>query len=101
MGEAHPVRRLATKLYDFWWGTGLADDVPALTYYLVLSLGPFALGVAAILALLLGDYGSAIELAEQINRYLPAEVHGDVRQLITSARPGAPARAAPHGPAVP
>jgi uncharacterized BrkB/YihY/UPF0761 family membrane protein len=84
------VRRLATKLYDFWWGTGLADDVPALTYYLVLSLGPFALGVAAILALLLGDYVSAIELAEQINRYLPAEVHGDVRQLITSARSGSP-----------
>jgi len=44
------VRRLPGKIYDFWWGTGLADDVPALTYYLVLSLGPFALGLAAILA---------------------------------------------------
>ncbi|CAA9523742.1 MAG: hypothetical protein AVDCRST_MAG13-3558 [uncultured Solirubrobacteraceae bacterium] len=84
------MRRLATKLYDFWWGTGLADDVPALTYYLVLSLGPFALGVAAILALLLGDYVSALELAQQINRYLPEEVHADVRQLITSARSGSP-----------
>jgi uncharacterized BrkB/YihY/UPF0761 family membrane protein len=84
------VRRLAGKLYDFWWGTGLADDVPALTYYLVLSLAPFALGLAAILALALGDYVSAVELAQQINRYLPEEVHGDVTQLITSARSSSP-----------
>lgn len=84
------MRRLGAKLYDFWWGTGLADDVPALTYYLVLSLAPFALGLAAILALALGDYVSAVELADQINRYLPEEVHGDVRQLITSARSSSP-----------
>ena len=84
------MRRLGAKFYDFWWGTGLADDVPALTYYLVLSLAPFALGLAAILALALGDYVSAVELAQQINRYLPEEVHGDVTQLITSARSSSP-----------
>jgi YihY family inner membrane protein len=90
MGEAPGVRRLPARLYDFWWGTGLADDVPALTYYLVLSLAPFALGVAAILALLLEDYVSALEVADQINRYLPEEIHGDVTQLITSSRSGSP-----------
>ena len=32
------------RLFDFYWGEGIADDVPALAYYLVLSLAPFALG---------------------------------------------------------
>jgi uncharacterized BrkB/YihY/UPF0761 family membrane protein len=42
------VRTVARRAFDFYWGTGIADDVPALTYYLVLSLAPVALGLAAL-----------------------------------------------------
>lgn len=84
------MRRAAQWAYSFWWGEGLADDVPALTYYLVLSVAPFALGLAAVEALLLKDYVSAVEVAQQVNRYLPEEVHADVQQLITGARSSSP-----------
>lgn len=82
--------RFGRWLHGFWWGTGLADDVPALTYYLVLSLAPFALGLAAIEALLLEDYVSAVEVAEEINRYLPEGVHSDVTSLVTTTRDNSP-----------
>lgn len=84
------MRRAARWVYSFWWGDGLADDVPALTYYLVLSVAPFALGLAAVEAALLKDFVSAVEVADQVNRYLPEEVHGDVQQLITGARTSSP-----------
>lgn len=82
--------RLGGRFYRFWWGTGLADDVPALTYYLVLSLAPFALGIAALEALLLDDYVSAVEVADEINRYLPEDIHSDIIRLITGTRDNSP-----------
>src|SRR3712207_8393370 len=53
----------------------------ALTYYLLLSLAPFALGAAALEALLLEDFLSALEVASQLNRFLPDAVHNDVEKL--------------------
>jgi len=76
------MRGAAARVFDFYWGQGIADDVPALTYYLLLSIGPFALGMAALEALLLDDLVGAIEVADQINRLLPDAVHGDVRRLV-------------------
>ncbi len=38
------MRRAGKRAFHFWWGQGIADDVPALAYYLVLSLAPFVLG---------------------------------------------------------
>jgi uncharacterized BrkB/YihY/UPF0761 family membrane protein len=84
------MRRIAARVYEFWWGKGLADDAPALAYYLVLSLGPFALGVAALEALLLKDVVTALELAHQLNRFLPNAVHGDVERLVTGTRENSP-----------
>ena len=84
------MRALVQRIFDFWWGQGIADDVPALTYYLVLSLGPFALGAAALEALLLEDLLSAMEIAEQLNRFLPETVHGDVERLVTGTRENSP-----------
>ena len=78
------------RIFDFWWGQGIADDVPALTYYLVLSLAPFALGIAAVEALLLKDVLSAVEVARQVNRFLPDEVHADIQRLITGTRDNSP-----------
>ncbi len=78
------------RLYEFYWGEGIADDVPALAYYLVLSLAPFALGLAALEALLLKDVVSAISVADQLNRFLPAELHSDIRQLVVGTRDNSP-----------
>lgn len=80
------MRRLAGRAVHFWWGQGIADDVPALTYYLLLSLAPFALGVAAIEALLLKDVGAALHVADQVNRYVPHAIHGDIRHLVLATR---------------
>jgi len=84
------MRSLPKRVFDFYWGEGIADDVPALTYYLLLSLAPFALGVAALEALLLDDLLSAIELAGQLNRFLPEAVHADVERLVIGTRDNSP-----------
>ena len=83
------MRRALQRLFRFYWGEGIADDVPALAYYLVLSLAPFALGVAA-LALRLDDALSALSVAAQINRFLPEEIHGDVERLVIGTRESSP-----------
>jgi YihY family inner membrane protein len=84
------MRRTARRIFDFYWGEGIADDVPALTYYLLLSLAPFALGLAAVQALLLKNLLSAIEVADQINRFLPDAVHGDITRLVLGTRSNSP-----------
>jgi uncharacterized BrkB/YihY/UPF0761 family membrane protein len=84
------MRRTGGRIFDFWWGQGIADDVPALAYYLVLSLGPFALGIAALQALLLEDIVSVIQVASQINRFLPDALHRDVQDLIIGTRDDSP-----------
>jgi uncharacterized BrkB/YihY/UPF0761 family membrane protein len=83
------MRRLARGAFRFYWGEGIADDVPALAYYLVLSLAPFAVGVAA-LALRVDDALSALAVAAQLNRFLPEAIHGDVERLVVGARENSP-----------
>jgi membrane protein len=84
------MRRALQRIFDFYWGQGIADDVPALTYYLLLSLAPLALGLAAIQALLLKNVLSAIEVADQLNRFLPDAIHGDIKQLVLGTRSNSP-----------
>jgi membrane protein len=79
------MRRVLDRIFGFYWGRGIADDVPALAYFLVLSLAPFALGVAAV-ALRLDDALTALSVASQINRYLPEEIHPDVERLVIGTR---------------
>ena len=55
----------------------------------MLSLAPFALGVAAV-ALRLDDALGALSVAEQINRYLPEQIHGDVEGLVVRTRENSP-----------
>src|SRR5919205_3036443 len=83
------MRSIPQRVFRFYWGQGIADDVPALAYFLVLSLAPFALGVAAV-ALRVDDALTALSVAAQINRYLPEEVHGDVERLIIGTRDSTP-----------
>jgi len=82
--------RLFTRVFAFYWGEGIADDVPALTYYLVLSLAPFALGLAALEALLLKDVLSALQVVDQLNRFLPETLHDDIRRLVLGTRDDSP-----------
>lgn len=84
------MRQIPKRIFDFYWGEGIADDVPALTYYLVLSLAPFALGLAALEALLLKDYLSALQVADTLNSFLPAAVHEDIRRLVLGTRNNSP-----------
>jgi YihY family inner membrane protein len=84
------MRRLADRAFEFYWGQGIADDVPALTYYLVLSLAPVALGLAALQALLLSDTESALGVVDTLNRFLPEAVHGDIRRLVLGTRDNSP-----------
>jgi membrane protein len=84
------MRRVGRRIFDFYWGTGVADDVPALTYYLLLSLGPLALGLAVVQALLLKNVLSAIQVADQINRFLPDAVHSDITRLVLGTRSNSP-----------
>jgi uncharacterized BrkB/YihY/UPF0761 family membrane protein len=84
------MRDAGKRVFDFWWGQAIADDVPALAYYLVLSLAPFALGVAALQALLLEDVVSVLQVSAQLNRFLPEELHRDVQQLIVGTRDNSP-----------
>ena len=84
------MRRALGRAIEFYWGQGIADDVPALTYYLVLSLAPVALGLAALQALLLSDADAALSVARGINRFLPDAVHADIRQLVLGTRDNSP-----------
>ena len=88
--EACPCARLARRAFAFYWGTGIADDVPALTYYLVLSLAPVALGLAALEALLLSNTQAAINVADGLNRFLPDAAHADIRHLVLGTRDNSP-----------
>jgi membrane protein len=89
-GDESGMRRYLQRVFHFYWGLGIADDVPALTYYLLLSLAPFALGLAAMQALLLDNVLSAIEVADQLNRFLPDAVHEDITQLVLGTRDNSP-----------
>jgi membrane protein len=86
----HMLWIVPRRLYEFYWGEGIADDVPALAYYLLLSLAPFALGLAALEALLLKDVVSALSVADQLNRFLPGALHGDIRKLVLGTRDNSP-----------
>ena len=87
------MRTIARRAFDFYWGTGIADDVPALTYYLVLSLAPVALGLAALEALLLSNTQAAINVADGLNRFLPDAAHADILHLVLGTRDNSPVAA--------
>jgi membrane protein len=88
-GDHDTMRRALKRLFRFYWGEGIADDVPALAYYLLLSIAPFALGVAAV-TLRLDDALTALSVAAQINRFLPEEIHPDIERLVVGTRDSSP-----------
>ena len=79
---AAPARRLLREAIGLYWESGLANEVPALAWFLLASLVPLALGITAIAALALGDYARAQMIAERAAEVLPHQVHEQIVQLI-------------------
>jgi uncharacterized BrkB/YihY/UPF0761 family membrane protein len=76
------ARRAWAEFSALYWGSGLCDDVPALAWFLLVSLIPLTLGLTALAALALGDYAQAQLLAARASRVLPRDVHDQLVQLI-------------------
>jgi uncharacterized BrkB/YihY/UPF0761 family membrane protein len=75
---------LIVRVERLYWTSGIADDVPAMVYFLAISLVPFALGVTALAALLLGDDGQALKLGEDIAEFMPASIRDDIVTLVVN-----------------
>jgi uncharacterized BrkB/YihY/UPF0761 family membrane protein len=84
------LRRVAGRIERFYWGSGLCDDVPALAWYLIGALVPFALGIAAIAAIVLGDAAQAEAVAARLAKVLPAGARDQVIELVLRTRRDSP-----------
>lgn len=87
----HLFRRPYNAVLRFYYRSGIVDDVPALTYYFVFSLAPLALGLGAIATLVFAGHLTPAELSSSLNRFLPSNLHGDVKSLILQTRDNSPA----------
>lgn len=78
------------RIDRFYWGSGIAADVPALTYYLVISLVPLTLGLTALGAIVLGNYADAQHLAGKTGQFLPEEVRKPFVSLVLGTKRNSP-----------
>jgi len=72
------IRHSFDRMVDFWWGDGLAHQVPALAFYLVLSLAPLALALASVASVILGNSLHSGSVIAELSKFFPPEI----RQLI-------------------
>jgi uncharacterized BrkB/YihY/UPF0761 family membrane protein len=84
------VRRVVDSAADLYWGSGVCDDVPALSWFLAAGLVPLALGMTALATVLLGDGAQAEALGERAARVLPSDVSDQLVQLILRTRRDSP-----------
>jgi uncharacterized BrkB/YihY/UPF0761 family membrane protein len=84
------VRRAPRELVGLYWDSGVANDVPALAWFLISSLVPLALGLTALAAVVLGDYARAQELSARIAQVLPKDVHDQIVNLILRTKEQSP-----------
>jgi uncharacterized BrkB/YihY/UPF0761 family membrane protein len=90
MNDLSVLRRAPRELVDLYWDSGLANDVPALAWFLLSALVPLALGVTALAAVVLGDYAHAQALAASMSEVLPKDVHDQVVDLILRTKRDSP-----------
>ena len=88
--KTSPARRALRELVGLYWESGVGDDIPALSWFLLSSLVPLALGLTALASVLLGDYAQAQSVAERVSRVLPSEVHDQIVQLILRTKRDSP-----------
>ena len=84
------MRRFARELVGLYWDSGVANDVPALAWFLLSSLVPLALGVTALAAVALGDYAEAQALSVRISKVLPEDVQDQLVALILRTQEQSP-----------
>jgi len=83
-------RRLAREVIALYWDSGLANDVPALAWFLISSLVPLALGLTALATVLVGDANRAQALGARIANVLPKDAHAEIVQVILRTRRDSP-----------
>ena len=69
---------------SFYWSSGITNDVPALAYYLVLSLAPLTLGLAAVSTLIFGVHLEAAGIAREVGHFLPPSSRNSITRLVAS-----------------
>jgi uncharacterized BrkB/YihY/UPF0761 family membrane protein len=84
------LRRVARELVGLYWDSGVANDVPALAWFLLSSLVPLALGITALAAVVLGDYAKAQELSVRISKVLPKDIRDQLVLLILRTKQQSP-----------
>jgi uncharacterized BrkB/YihY/UPF0761 family membrane protein len=82
--------RFARELVGLYWDSGVANDVPALAWFLLSSLVPLALGITALAAVALGDYAKAQELSIRISNVLPKDIRDQLVLLILRTKEQSP-----------
>lgn len=80
----------AKRVEQFYWGSGLCDDVPALAWYLVGACAPLLLGIAAIASIVLGDAAKAEQVATRLASILPPDARDQVIELVFRTRRDSP-----------
>ena len=68
----------------------MANDIPALAWFLLSSLVPLALGIMALAAVALGDYAKAQALSVRISNVLPKDIHDQLVTLILRTKEQSP-----------
>jgi uncharacterized BrkB/YihY/UPF0761 family membrane protein len=84
------LRRFARELVGLYWDSGVANDVPALAWFLLSSLVPLALGITALASVALGDYAKAQELSVRISDVLPKDIRDQLVLLILRTKEQSP-----------
>jgi uncharacterized BrkB/YihY/UPF0761 family membrane protein len=87
---ASRLRRFSRELVGLYWDSGVANDVPALAWFLVSSLVPLALGITALAAVALGDYAKAQALSVRISTVLPKDIRDQIVTLILRTKEQSP-----------
>lgn len=88
------IKRTASRAVEkadaFWWRPGLAVEAPALTYYLIISLVPVALGLTVLGALFFGDYTEGQLATERAAEVLPSALREQIINLVGQAKRDSP-----------
>ncbi|HSO99122.1 MAG TPA: YhjD/YihY/BrkB family envelope integrity protein [Solirubrobacteraceae bacterium] len=78
------------RINDFYYGSGLCDDVPALAWFLLSATVPLTLGIAAIASIVLGNGAQAEEVAARFAKILPPSARGQIIELVLRTRRDSP-----------
>jgi len=84
------LKRAFDRFVDFYWGQEIAAQAPALAFYLVSSLVPLALGLAAIAGLVFGDVLAPERVTAELAEQFPPQVRDPIAHLAGAVRDDSP-----------